>query len=219
MARVGVILSGCGFQDGAEIHEAVLSLLFLDRAGHTITAMAPDIAQTKVSNHLTGEAVKESRNVLVEAARIARGKIRDISRVTIDDLDALVMPGGFGAALNLSNFAVKGPGSTVNKDVERLIYACHTAKKPIVAICIAPAVVARVLGQAGVGVTIGNDADTAGAIEVCGARHFDRKVTEVYVDEINRVITTPAYMYNARICDVATGVEAAIGKLNGWLGK
>ncbi|MDJ0523500.1 MAG: isoprenoid biosynthesis glyoxalase ElbB [Planctomycetota bacterium] len=212
--RVGVILSGCGFQDGAEIHESVLTLLALDRAGAEIACFAPDTAQTKVVNHLTGEEAGESRNVLVESARIARGEIADVKTADADTLDALILPGGFGAALNLCDFALKGPEADVNDDVANLVRAMHAAKKPIGAICIAPALIAKVLGKdGGPTLTIGTDAGTAGAIEACGADHQDCPVEDFVVDKEQRIVSTPAYMLGPTIKHVAEGIERCVAEV------
>jgi len=178
--RIGVVLSGCGVRDGSEIHEAVLTLLTIDQAGAEAICMAPDSELAEV-NHLTMEATKAKRNVLVESARIARGNIRNISTVTAADLDALVFPGGFGAALNLCDFALKGAACSVNPEVARLVRQVHAAKKPIGAICIAPALIAAILGkETGLTVTIGNDAGTAAEIEKTGAKHQNCPVTNMY---------------------------------------
>ncbi len=209
--RVGVILSGCGFQDGAEIHESVLTLLALDRAGAEAVCFAPDIDQAQVVNHLDGEAMDETRNVLVESARIARGAIADVDSADADTLDALILPGGFGAALNLSNFAVAGPDADVHEGVAKLVRAVHAAKKPIGAICIAPAVIAKVLGSEGSPtLTIGNDEGTAGALEACGAGHQECPVDSFVVDADARVVSTPAYMLGPNIKDVAAGIEQCV---------
>jgi enhancing lycopene biosynthesis protein 2 len=211
--RIGVLLSGCGVFDGTEIHEAVLTLLFLDRAGANIICMAPEATQHHVVNHLTQKENQESRNVLVESARIARGEIRNLKEIGADDLDALILPGGFGAAKNLSDFAFKGPEARIHGDVARLIEAMATAKKPIGAICIAPAVLARVLADRHPLVTIGNDVGTARAIEAMGAKHADRPVDEICVDSANRLVTTPAYMLGPGIKDVARGIEKLVTRV------
>lgn len=209
--KVGVILSGCGFKDGSEIHESVLALLALDRAGAEARCFAPDVPQAQVVDHARGApSPGEKRNVLSESARIARGKIEDVRKARAKDLDALVMPGGFGAALNLSDFASKGAQADVNPDVARLLREMHAAGKPIGAICIAPAVVARVLGTAHPTLTIGNDRGTASALEACGAVHQDCPVEGFVVDRKNRIVTTPAYMYGASIAKVAQGVERCV---------
>ncbi|MCC6575535.1 MAG: isoprenoid biosynthesis glyoxalase ElbB [Planctomycetes bacterium] len=209
--KVGVILSGCGFKDGAEIHESVCTLLALDKIGCTIICMAPNIIQARVIDHLSGKEVKETRNVLVESARIARGNIKDISTVKATDLDALVMPGGFGAATNLSTFGKDGAKATVNPDVARLIKDMHAAKKPIGAICIAPGVVAACLGKtAHPLLTIGNDQDTAGNIEALGAKHENCGTREFVVDKKNKIVSTPAYMLGPSIAHVAEGIEKCV---------
>jgi enhancing lycopene biosynthesis protein 2 len=214
MAKVGVVLAGCGVFDGAEIHEAALTLFFLDRAGAEIICMAPNVDQMDVVNHIKGESsVGEKRNVLIESSRIARGVIRDMKDVTSADLDALVFPGGFGAAKNLCNFALKGPDCAVNPEVERLIKEMHGAKKPIGFICIAPVIAAKVLGSFNPRLTIGNDPDTAGAIEKLGGEHVACTVDNIVVDTKNKVVTTPAYMLGPSISKVALGIEKLTGVL------
>jgi len=211
--KIGVVLSGCGFKDGAEIHEAVLTLLALDQAGAEIVCMAPNIDQTQVTNHITDEAQAETRNVLVESARIARGNIEDIANVNASDLDAVVLPGGFGAALNLSDFATKGPEAVVNADVKRLLEDIHNQKKPIGAICIAPAVVAATLGASKVKLTIGNDEGTADAINAHGAEHETCAVESIIVDEENKIVSTPAYMLGPDIRHVNSGIGLLISEV------
>lgn len=213
--RIGVVLAGCGVQDGAEIHEAVLTLLALDRAGVEIVCMAPDRDQVDVVDHRAGKPVGERRNVLVEAARIARGRIRDVASVRADELDGVVLPGGFGVAKNLCSFASAGPQCTVDPGVARLLRELHAADKPIAALCIAPAVVAALFGSTlHPEITIGNDAGTAQALEKMGARHRVAAVTDVVVDTKNKIVTTPCYMYgDARISEVAVGAERAVHEL------
>jgi enhancing lycopene biosynthesis protein 2 len=213
MARIGVVLSGCGVYDGAEIHEATLTLCFLDRAGAEIVCMAPNVDQLDVVNHVKGEPSGEKRNVLVESSRIARGVIRDMAEIKAADLDALVFPGGFGAAKNLCNFAVKGTDCTVNPEVERLIREMHAAKKPLGFICIAPVIAAKVLGSFGPRLTIGNDKGTAGAIEKMGAKHIDCTVDDVVICQKNKIVTTPAYMLGPTISKVALGIEKLIKEI------
>ncbi|HVO66960.1 MAG TPA: isoprenoid biosynthesis glyoxalase ElbB [Syntrophales bacterium] len=210
MARVGVVLSGCGVFDGAEIHEATLTLLYLDRAGAEIICMAPNIDQMDVVNHVKGEAAGEKRNVLVEASRIARGNIKDMKDVKAADLDALIFPGGFGAAKNLCNFAVKGADCAVHHDIERLIKEMHTAKKPIGFACIAPVIAAKVLGSYAPKLTIGTDEGTAGAVEKMGGKHIKAAVEKIVVDEKNKIVTTPAYMLGPSISKVAQGMEKLV---------
>lgn len=210
MPKVGVILSGCGVQDGSEIHEAVLTLLALDEAGASIVCMAPNKNQTMVVDHTTGKPTGETRNVLVEAARIARGNIKDIAEVSASQLDAVVMPGGFGAALNLCNFATAGEKCEIDSEVSRLLKEMHSAGKPIGAVCIAPAVVARALGEEAPKLTIGNDVGTAAALEKLGADHVDCPVEDVVIDEKNRVVTSPAYMLAGSIKDLRSGITKTV---------
>jgi len=213
MAKIGVLLSGCGVNDGCEIHEAVIALLALDRAGAETVCMAPDVEQFDVVNHLTGEATGEKRNVLVESARIARGNIKDISKVRAADIDGLIIPGGFGAAKNLSNFAVKGKDAVVNGDVKRLLNDMVTTAKPVGAICIAPATLTKALEGKNPEVTIGNDIGTAGAIEAMGGQHKECSVDMIHVDSNNKLVTTPAYMLGPGIKDVAVGIEKLVNKV------
>jgi enhancing lycopene biosynthesis protein 2 len=212
MVRVAVILSGCGVFDGSEIHEAVSVLLHLSEAGAEVRCFAPDIRQAHVVDHLAGKPVDgESRNVLAESARITRGEISDLPELRADDFDALILPGGFGAAKNLCSFAFDGAGCTVHPEVERVVREFHGSEKPIGMCCIAPVIAARVLGKASGGpgcvVTIGNDDQTAGAIEAMGAEHAERPVTEACLDADNRLVTAPAYMYGeAKIHEVSRGI-------------
>jgi len=212
--KVGVVLSGCGVYDGAEIHESVITLLALDRHGADAVICAPDVAQMHVVNHVTGAVAQgEERNVLVESARIARGAIKDVKKVSADELDALILPGGFGAAKNLCNFAVKGADCEVNPGVAALVRAVHAQGKPVAAVCIAPALLAKVLGDEGPELTIGNDAGTAGALETMGAAHVDCPVREFVVDRKRKIITSPAYMLAKRISEAADGIEGTVTAL------
>jgi len=211
-ARVGVVLSGCGVQDGTEIHEAVSILVALDRRGATTICMAPSIPQAAVINHLTGKPVHEHRNVLEESARIARGKIRDLASVSPDDLDALIFPGGFGAARNLSDYAAKSDQCTVQKDVARLMQQIHAAKKPIGLACISPVLAAKILGAACVSpkLTIGSDPHTAAAIGAMGGQHHNVGPAEVFIDEENRLVSTPCYMNDVGPWVVFQGAERMV---------
>lgn len=211
--KIGVLLSGCGVFDGAEIHEAVLTLLFLDRAGASAVCMAPNVDQLHVINHLTQQVADERRNVLVESARIARGEIQDVSAVSADDIDALIIPGGFGAAKNLSDFAIKGPQAQVHPQVQRLLEEMADRSKPIGAVCIAPATLVRALSARSPRVTIGNDVGTASAIESMGGVHMVCSVSDICLDEKNRIVTTPAYMLGPGIKDVAAGIEKLVSKV------
>ncbi len=213
MAIIGVLLSGCGVYDGSEIHEAVLTLLSLDRAGAEILCMAPDMEQNDVMNHLTGQPMKEKRNVLVESARIARGDIRNIREVKASDIDGLILPGGLGATKNLSNFAFKRDDAEVQPDVKRLLVEMVQAGKPIGAICIAPATLTKALSGYDPEVTIGNDPATAEAIEAMGGKHHTAGVEDICVDLRNKLVTTPAYMLGPGIRDVASGIEKLVLKV------
>ncbi len=212
--KVGVLLSGCGFKDGAEIHESVLTLLALDRAGAEIRCFAPDVAQPEVIDHLHGKpAPGERRNVLVEAARIARGRIADVRQARAKDLDALVLPGGFGAANNLATVGTKGRAGEVNPEVARLLREMHAAKKPIGAICIAPLVVAKVLGAARPRLTVGDDPGVEAEMAACGAVPEKCAVDGVVVDREQRVVSTPAYMIGPSIRHVAPGIERCVAEV------
>ena len=210
--KVAVILSGCGVYDGAEIHESVITLLRLDQRGAQVQCFAPDIAQLHVINHLTGEEMPESRNVLVESARIARGEVKDIREANAEDFDALIVPGGFGSAKNLSNFAVEGTGCTVQPDVLALTEAFAEAGKPVGLICISPALAAKIYGP-GVICTIGNDADTAAALNKMGATHKDCAVSEIVEDKARKLVTTPAYMLAQSISEAASGINKLVDRV------
>ena len=210
--KIAVILSGCGVYDGAEIHESVITLLRLDQRGAQVQCFAPNIAQLHVINHLTGEEMPESRNVLVESARIARGNINDIREADVEDFDALIVPGGFGAAKNLSNFAVEGAGCTVQPEVLALAEAFAEAGKPVGLICISPALAAKIYGP-GVTCTIGNDADTAAAMNKMGATHADCAVTDIVEDKARKLVSTPAYMLAQSISEAASGINKLVDRV------
>ncbi|WP_339471007.1 MULTISPECIES: isoprenoid biosynthesis glyoxalase ElbB [unclassified Pseudomonas] len=210
--KIAVILSGCGVYDGAEIQESVITLLRLDQRGAQVQCFAPDIAQLHVINHLTGEAMPESRNVLVESARIARGDVKDIREANAEDFDALIVPGGFGAAKNLSNFAVEGAGCSVNPQVLELAEAFAEAGKPVGLICISPALAAKIYGP-GVTCTIGNCADTAAALDKMGATHQECAVEDIVEDQARKLVSTPAYMLGKNISEVASGINKLVDRL------
>lgn len=211
MKNIAVILSGNGVFDGAEIHEATLTLLAIKQNGAEYQCFAPDINQAHVINHITGEEMPETRNVLVEAARIARGNIKPLSEYNAADYDAIIFPGGFGAAKNLCTFAFDGADCTVNKDVEQAIRSTVVAEKPIGALCISPALIAKVLGD--VEVTIGQDNGTAQAIETLGGTHVKTSHGEIVVDKKYKLVTTPCYMLDATIDQIALGAENAVKKV------
>jgi enhancing lycopene biosynthesis protein 2 len=210
MSNVAVVLSGCGVYDGAEINEAVLTLLSLEQQGASYQCFAPDREQMHVVNHLTGEPVEgESRNVLVEAARIARGNIKPLTEASASDFDALMVPGGFGAAKNLCDFAVAGADMTVLGDFLALAQSFHQAGKPIGLICIAPVMAAAICGE-GTQCTIGNDAETADAISAMGGQHLECPVQEARVDASKKMVTTPAYMLAGSVSEAYAGISDCV---------
>ena len=213
MKKIGVVLSGCGVYDGAEIHEAVITLLAIARRGAQAVCFAPDKAQTDVINHLTGETMAESRNVLIEAARLTRGAIQPLASARADELDALIVPGGFGAAKNLSNFAAQGSECVVDRDLQALTLAMHEAGKPLGFMCIAPALLPKIFPDAAAdnhryrsGYCRGAGRDGRGARAV-------RPVDDIVVDEDNKVVTTPAYMLAQNIAEAASGIEKLVDRV------
>jgi enhancing lycopene biosynthesis protein 2 len=211
MKQFAVVLAGCGAFDGAEIQEAVLTLLAIKKAGADYKIFAPDVNQYHVINHITGDVTGETRNTLIEAARIARGKIFPLSSFSEGDFDALVFPGGFGAAKNLCTYAFDGAEFKVNKEVEKTIKQMHKVGKPIGAMCIAPVILAKVLKN--IGITIGNDKATAADIVKLGSSHKVAGFTEVVIDTDNLVFTTPCYMLDADIVQVAIGTENLVNAM------
>jgi enhancing lycopene biosynthesis protein 2 len=209
---IAVVLSGCGALDGSEIHEATLTLLALDRAGIKYQCLAPNIPQTRVANMVTGKTVDQSRQVLEESARIARGKIKAISEANPADYAAVIFPGGFGAALNLCDFGLNKENYSIQAHVLKFSQAMIAAQKPAGFICIAP-VLAPKLYPKGVKVTIGNDKETAAILEKLGAQHVECIATECVVDNAHKVVSTPAYMLAKSIKDVATGIECLVKEL------
>lgn len=210
--RIGLLLTGCGVKDGSEIHEATLSLLALNKLGAEILYLSIN-KDFEVIDHVTGEPSGETRNTMVESARITRGDITDIASVSADDMDGLVCPGGFGGAKHLSNFADKGVDCTVEPAVLKLIGGLIQARKPIAAICITPASLAaalRELNISGVKMTIGNDPGTAADINGFGQVHVDCPVDRCVIDEGHKIVTTPAYMLGPGIGDIQPGIEAAV---------
>jgi enhancing lycopene biosynthesis protein 2 len=213
MKKVAVVLAGCGVYDGAEINEAVLSLLALEEQGAEYQCFAPDIDQMHVVNHLTGEVSEdETRNVLVEAARIARGNIKDIKEAHAEDFDALLVPGGFGAAKNLSDFAVAGGSLTVQADFLAFAQAMYHLNKPVGLVCIAPAMSAAICGE-GVECTIGTDLETASAIEQTGAKHINCPVDKAHVDKDKKLVSTPAYMLAGSVSEAAAGIRECVAEM------
>lgn len=205
MKKVAVVLSGNGVFDGSEIHEATLTLYAIVKNGGIYEIFAPDIDQHHVINHITGEPMPEKRNVLVESARIARGKIKNLADFKAADFDALIFPGGFGVAKNLCTYAFDGVNCKVNKDVEKAIISMHSAKKPIGALCISPVLLAKVLGT--INITIGLDKNTAADIKNLGAIHTETNHGEIVIDKMNKIVTTPCYMLNATIAQIGDGAN------------
>lgn len=212
MKKVAVILSGSGVFDGAEIHEAVLALHAIEKQGASWHCFAPNIDQLHVINHKTGDEMDETRNVLVEAARIARGNIEDVAKLNVDDFDALLLPGGFGAAKNLTDFAVKGAECSINTHVASACRAFANAGKPAGYLCIAP-VIMPMIYENGVKGTIGNDSAVAAAFNAMGGTHTECTVDNIVYDEEHKVLSTPAYMLAESISEAATGIEKLVQKL------
>ncbi|MCI5147237.1 MAG: isoprenoid biosynthesis protein ElbB [Candidatus Electrothrix sp. AR3] len=206
--KIAVILSGCGHQDGAEIHEATLTLWAIHKNGAEYQCFAPNIDQHHVLNHITGDEMAEQRNVLVESARIARGKVQDLAQFNPEAVDGVVIPGGVGAAKNLCTYAFDGPNCLVNKDLEQAIKVMHQAKKPIGALCIAPVILARVLDK--VTLTLGQDATDAEDIIEMGGLHSTAWQGEVVVDRENKLVSTPCYMLDSRVDQIGQGADNLI---------
>jgi len=215
--KTAVVLAGCGVLDGAEIHEAVMTMYAVEKNGGSYRVFAPNVMQHHVVNHLTGEAMNESRNVMTEAARIARGKIRPLTEYRASDFDALLFPGGFGVAKNLCTYAFDGTDCHVDRVVESAIRETHRAGKPIGALCISPVLIARVLGE--VTVTIGNDRATAEDIRKLGGKHETKTHGEVSVDLKNKIVTAPCYMLNATISEIADDADAVVKAIKELAGK
>lgn len=223
MRKVAVVLSGCGVYDGSEIHETVLTLLAIKQNGGEYQCMAPNIKQHHVLNHMSGEELNEDRNVLIESSRIARGDIKDINECSMDDYDALVIPGGFGAAKNLSKWAFNGPDGEINADVRRIVNEAVTQKKPVAALCMGPTLVAKSLEGSGVSskLTVGTteenspyeiDAISAG-MESVGASPSMKSIREVEIDQNNKIVSAPCYMMDGDIVDVHNNIQLAIKEM------
>ena len=216
--KFAIVLSGCGVFDGSEIHEAVFTMLAVDQSGCTYQCFAPNTWQARTIDHFTGHAVaiagdEDNRNVLAESARIARGEIKDLAEFKAKDYDAVIFPGGFGAALNLSDFAVNGAECDVNVEVRRAIEESYREGIVIGAMCIAPTVIARVLGKHGITITVGNDKKVAAGLAKMGARHQDCAATEVCVDSEHKIVTTPCYMLANSLKDICTGTRNLVDEM------
>lgn len=210
--KVAVILSGCGVYNGAEIHESVLTLLRLDQRGAVVQCFAPNVAQLHVVDHYSGDEMDETRNVLVESARIARGQIKEVKELHVGDFDAVILPGGFGVAKNLSDFVVSGANCNVQADVLSATQAFVKAGKPVGLMCIAPALAAKIFG-AGVICTIGKDHDTAAALTQMGAEHHECEVSDIVEDAQHKLVTTPAYMLAQSISEAAAGINKLVDRV------
>ena len=210
--NIALILSGSGVYDGSEIHEATLTLLYLNELSANVVCFAPNIQQAQVIDHITGQQTDEKRNVLIESARIARGVAHDIKELDASQYDALIIPGGFGAAKNLSDFAFKGADCTVNTDVLLAAQSFAKQQKPIGLICIAPHLAPKIYGN-GIICTIGNDKATATELEKMGAIHQNCTVDNIVEDKTHRLISTPAYMLGTNIADVAKGIKKLVSRI------
>lgn len=209
--QIAVILAGCGVYDGSEIHEAVFTFWAIENAGAAYKVFAPDVDQMHVINHLSGDVTPGKRNVLTESARISRGKIAPLSSLDPALFHAVIIPGGYGVAKNLCTYAVDGANCQVNAEVEHAIRSFHSLHKPIGALCISPALITKVLGQ--VKVTIGNDKETAASIEAMGGKHINGTHGDVIVDIPNKLFTTPCYMLDASITQVATDAVLLVNEI------
>jgi len=216
--KIAVLLSGCGVYDGSEIYETVLTLLRLEQSGAEYQCFAPNDAMMHVINHLTGEEMPESRNILVEAARLARGNIVDLAEAKADEFDGLILPGGFGAAKNLCDFAVKGTDMSVRQDVIDFVRSFHKAQKPVGLMCIAPVMIPQLFDEK-VTCTIGTDPSVAEAVTAMGAEHQDRAVDDICIDKANKVITTPAYMLAGSIFEASKGIFALVDEILSMIKK
>lgn len=217
MHKIGVLLSGCGVMDGSEIHESVIALMAIDKEKAQAICMAPDKNQNQVINHLTNSPMNEKRNMLIESARIARGNIKNIKDINPFDLDAVILPGGFGAACNLSSFGSDGEKAIILPEVEDFLIKIHKLRKPIGAICIAPNIIGKLFGSEKVEITIGNDQETASKLEKMGAKHISKKVNEIVIDNKNLVVTTPAYMLAKGPAELEEGITQLVKAIIGLI--
>jgi enhancing lycopene biosynthesis protein 2 len=213
MKNIAVILSGCGVYDGAEIHESVLTLLAIEQAGAKYRCFAPNINQHHVINHFTGQVMEqEQRNVLVESARISRGDTEDLTEFYIDEFDALIVPGGFGAAKNLSDFAINGEAITVNEQVLSVCQAFAKANKPAGYMCIAPVMIPLIYGK-GARATIGHDIAIAESLSSIGLVHQNCAVDDIVADDERKLVSTPAYMLATSLVEAASGINKFVAKV------
>ncbi len=217
MKNIAVILSGCGALDGSEVHEATCTLLALDRANLRYTCLAPNIDQDHVTNHANKQNTEKTRNVLEESARISRCKITDLAAANPQDFDAAIYPGGYGAAYNLSNFALKGADGTVQEDTLNFGRAMAQAGKPQIFICIAPTLAPHLYEGKPIHITVGNDPEVAKKLAALGAHPIECEANDCVIDNTHRIATTPAYMRAKRISEVADGIDKCVEQLVQWL--
>lgn len=221
--KIGVLLSGCGVYDGAEIHESVLTLLAIEEIGATAVCISVNKDQHHVINHATGDEMKEMRNILVESARIARGDIHDITKIAPADIDALVIPGGFGSAKNFTNWAFNGPDGDILPEVKLLLVNMINVGNPVAALCVSPVVIAKALEGSGIhpNLTIGSDKEGSpydikgfsDGLEKTGMTTEMKTVKEILVDSENKIVTAPCYMMDASVLDIRNNVKSAVEAL------
>ena len=216
MKKIAVVLNGCGHRDGSEIHEAVLTLLAIEEAGASWECLAVNADQAKVLNHMDGSEEKNTppRNMLRESARIARGRVKDLAHAQVADYKGVMIPGGSGTALNLCDFAAKGAEMAVNPTLAGFLESAHAAGKPIGAVCISPVILAKVFGKLSPRVTLGDaECDAAKAARDMGAEMISCAADGCVVDTKNRLVTTPAYMLDASMAQIAKGIGKAVENL------
>lgn len=221
--KIGVLLSGCGVYDGAEIQEVVFTLLAIDELGHEAIPISLNENTFHVVNHINGEEMKEKRNMMIEPARISRGNISDLKKIGASHIDGLIIPGGFGSAKNFSNWAFQGPNGLIHEDVKKLILDCFHLKRPIAAICVSPVLLAKAFEKTEISLslTIGSEkesspytiSDFEDGIKSTGAKTHQKTVREILVDEENRIVTAPCYMMDASISEIRTNVKMAVEAL------
>ena len=209
MKNIAVILAGSGVFDGSEIYESVVTFIALEKAGVSYQCFAPNIAQADVVNHLSQSTMDESRNVLVEAGRLTRGNVKDLAQIDVSQFDGLILPGGFGVAKNLCNFAEKGSDCIVNACVEGTIRAFKRAHKPVGFMCISPVIAAKIYGDQ-LQCTIGHDGELTKTINAMGAEHVDCTVDNIVIDQRHKVVTTPAFMLGQKVTDIVVGIEKLV---------
>lgn len=218
--KIGILLSGCGVYDGSEIQEAVLAMLAVKEAGHDYVCISVDKPQHHVINHLTGEAMPEERNMMIESARIARGAVQSIRDVHPADIDAVILPGGFGAAKNFTTWAFKGPEADILPEVKLFLVNMSNVGKPICALCVSPVVVAKALEGSAIhpSLTLGTQAEKSpydiaafsAGLRKTGAEVYEKGILELNIDTENRIVSAPCYMLETDILAVRNNIKAAV---------